>query len=273
MTSSQDVGPAWTEIADHGADGITIRGFSLEDDLIGRVSYTEVLALSVLGHRPDPKTLHMLDSCMIALMEGGLNLSTVVTRLVSESAPSDPQTAMAAGLLTVGEVYVGSVQEAALCLRTVAGSEDTEAAAHHVVEEFARRGEKVPGLGHGRHQSEDPRATKLIALAESWECAGEHLAALHALRTAVEQKLGKTLVINVTGAVAGALLDTGFPVEAIRPIALAARSGGLVSHVVEERARPIAAGLWKRVRDDARYRGPTGTKPSAGRGNDSEEDQ
>lgn len=61
-------------------------------------------------------------------------------------------------------------------------------------------------------------------------------------------------MINVTGAIAGALLDLGFPVAATRPIALAARAGGLVAHVVEELDRPTAKDLWSDARSRIPYR-------------------
>ncbi len=164
MAASQEgSGGAWTEIANHDSDGITVRGFSLEDDLIGEVSFTEMVALNVLGHRPDHDTLQLLDACMVALMEAGLNISTAVTRLVAESAPREPQVAMAAGLLTVGGVYVGSVQECAAALSRICSSQNADVVARRVVQEAVDRGDKVPGLGHGRHRTDDPRAAKLIA--------------------------------------------------------------------------------------------------------------
>lgn len=255
MSRLDDANGTWTDIAGHSPAGVTVRGHSLEDELIGQLSYTEMLALSVLDRRLDAHERRMLDACMVALMEGGLNLSTIVTRLFAETAPGEAQAAMAAGLLTVGDVYVGSVQGCAELLVVISSHENPDEAASDVVRDSMRRNAKLAGLGHGKHATNDPRAARLIGLAEEWGCAGGHLDALRLLRSEAEKQLDRPLVVNVTGAVAATLLDLGFPAEAIRPIATAARAGGLVSHLIEEQDRPIAKGLWKYAHDFAPYRG------------------
>jgi citrate synthase len=246
-----------THIAVHDEAGVTIRGRSLEAELIGRASYADVLMLGTLGRLPDPDQRRVLDGCLVALMEGGLNPSTLVTRLTTLAAPDQAQAAMAAGLLTVGDVYVGTVQECARLLAEIAADEDPARCASTAVEDLHGRGARVPGLGHGRHSDDDPRALAILRLAADRGCAHEHCAALDTLRRAAAQRLGRSLVVNVTGAVAAALLDLGFPVAATRPIALAARAGGLVGHVVEERQRPTAKDLWSDARSRVPYREPS----------------
>ncbi|MCT2585885.1 citryl-CoA lyase [Actinophytocola gossypii] len=247
-----------TRIAVHDEDGVTIRGRSLEADLIGRAGYADVLMLGTLGRLPDPDQRRVLDGCLVALMEAGLNPSTLVTRMTALAAPDQAQAAMAAGLLTVGDVYVGSVQECARLLATIAAAEDPDRSASAAVDDLLGRAARVPGLGHGRHGDDDPRALAVLRLAADRGCAGEHHAALDTLRRTTAERLGRSLVVNVTGAVAAALLDLGFPVSAARPIALAARAGGLVGHVVEELHRPTAKDLWSDARSRVRYREPAG---------------
>ncbi|GFG54558.1 hypothetical protein CQY20_00245 [Mycolicibacterium agri] len=45
--------PFETRIADHDADGVTIRGLSLTDDLIGKATYSDLVTLGTLGGLPD----------------------------------------------------------------------------------------------------------------------------------------------------------------------------------------------------------------------------
>lgn len=246
--------PLETHIAVHDEAGVTIRGLSLEDELIGQASYADLIMLGTLGRLPDPNQRRVLDGCLVALMEGGLNPSTLVTRMTTLTAPDQAQTAMAAGLLTVGDVYVGTVQECARLLAGIAAGEDPAAA----VDDLRGRAAHIPGLGHGKHSDDDPRALAILQLAADCGCAQEHCAALDTLRRAAARQLGRSLVINVTGAVAAALLDLGFPVEAARPIALAARAGGLVGHVVEEIRRPTAKDLWSDARSRVSYRDTAG---------------
>lgn len=250
----RDDRPLLTRIAGHDEGGVTVRGRSLEAELIGQATYADMVMLGTLGRLPDEHERRLLDGCLVALMEAGLNPSTLVARMTTLAAPDQAQAAMAAGLLTVGDVYVGTVQECARLLATVAASEDPGQAAAAAVEDLRGRGARVPGLGHGRHSDDDPRALAILRLAAATGCAREHCAALDTLRGAAARRLGRSLVVNVTGAVAAALLDLGFPASAARPIALAARAGGLVGHVVEELHRPTARDLWSDARSRVPYR-------------------
>jgi citrate synthase len=243
-----------THIAVHDESGVTIRGLSLEADLIGRAGYADMIMLGTLGRLPEDNQRRVLDGCLVALMEAGLNPSTLVTRMAAHAAPDQAQAAMAAGLLTVGDVYVGTVQGCAGLLAAIAASEDPSRAAAAAVDDLRGRGARVPGLGHGRHSDDDPRAVALLRLAADHGCAAAHCAALDTLRRTAAEQAGRPLVINVTGAVAAVILDLGFPVAAARPIALAARAGGLVGHVVEELHRPTATDLWSDARSRIPYR-------------------
>lgn len=250
--------PLETHIANHDKAGVTIRGLSLEAELIGQATYADMIMLGTVGRLPDPNQRRVLDGCLVALMEGGLNPSTLVTRMTTLAAPDQAQAAMAAGLLTVGDVYVGTVQECARLLAEIAAGEDPSRSAAAAVDDLHGRAARIPGLGHGKHSDDDPRALAIRRLAADCGCAREHWAALDTLRRTAEQQLDRSLVINVTGAVAAALLDLGFPVAAARPIALAARAGGLVGHVVEELHQPTAKDLWSDARSRVSYRDPAG---------------
>jgi len=231
--------PPETRIANHDATGVTIRGLSLADDLIGKASYSDLLTLSTLGRLPNDNQRTVLDGCLVALMEAGLNPSTLVTRMTVQAAPDQAQAAMAAGLLTVGDVYVGTVQGCADLLTQIGSSDDPGNVAAMAIADLHDHGARVPGL---------------LRLASDNGCAGRHRAALETLRRTAEEQLRRSLVMNVTGAVAAALLDLGFPASATRPIALAARAGGLVGHVVEEHERPTAKTLWDAARSTVLYR-------------------
>ena len=50
---------------------------------------------------------------------------------------------------------------------------------------------------------------------------------------------GKTLVMNVSGAIPAVLLDVGYPVRALKGVPIVARTAGLVAHLLEEQLRPI----------------------------------
>ena len=51
--------------------------------------------------------------------------------------------------------------------------------------------------------------------------------------------IGKPLVMNVSSAIAAVLLDSGYPVLAVKGIPILARTASLIAHLLEEQQRPI----------------------------------
>jgi citrate synthase len=114
--------PLSTAIAEHTAAGVTVRGLDLVQDLVGRRSYTESLYLLLCRRLPTAGESVVLDACLVTLMEAGINASSVVARVTAAAQPRSPQAAIAAGLLTVGDRYVGSRQACGEILAAAPGS-------------------------------------------------------------------------------------------------------------------------------------------------------
>ncbi len=98
---------------------------------------------------------------------------------------------------------------------------------------------KVPGLGHPQHTGEDPRATRLIKIADELQLSGQHIKTLHILGQHAGKILDRPLPINVSGAIPACLLDAGWPLDALKAIPLIARAAGLSAHLFEETQRSI----------------------------------
>ncbi len=224
-----------TSIATTTADDIFVRDKSLCGELIGKLTFTEMTYFQVLGRLPTPAQTAILDACLVTLMEHGLTPSAIATRLVYTSAPEAMQASIAAGLLGVGSLFVGTVEgAAALIARILAAGDGAIAEARRIAEEHRAARRPVPGFGHPVHKPDDPRPSRLFAVAEAHGVAGEHIAAIRALSTTVDEVYGRHITINATGAVAACLGDAGVPAEIMRGFAVLARCAGLVGHVHEE---------------------------------------
>jgi citrate synthase len=238
-----------TRICTSSADDITIRGRSLTEDLIGKLGFTEMACLVILGRVPGAGELAVVDACLVALVEHGLTPSVLATRLIYGSAPEALQGAVAAGLLGVGGTFVGTVEGCArLLARLVAGADADALVAEH---RAARRA--VPGFGHPVHVPDDPRTPRILGVARARGVAGRHVAALETLAAAVDRGFGRHLTINATGAIAAALADCGVPVEIMRGFALIARCAGLVAHVHEEQQQPAMRAIWEAAEQAVPY--------------------
>ena len=246
--TSSETGPE-APLATMRGDRITVRGFDLADELIGQVSFTEMLLLDLTGEPPSPTTVRMVDAVLVALMEHGITPSTLATRLALDGAPESLQGAVAAGLLAVGSRFLGVIEDAAHTVQTVARDGETlglEAAAGRRVDSLQAAGLPVPGLGHNLHGHEDPRVAALLRVAEKERLSDRHVRALRALHAAANDRLGKELIVNAAGAAAAVLLDLGHPPGQVRGFALVTRCAGLFAHAVDELKRPLAREVWER---------------------------
>jgi citrate synthase len=245
-----------TSIATSTADDVFIRDASLCRDLIGKLTFTEMIYFQVLGRRPSEAQTAILDACLVTLMEHGLTPSALATRLVYSSAEEAMQAAVAAGLLAVGSRFVGTTEGCGqLIARVLAAGDDGAAEARRIAVAFRTDKEPIPGFGHPFHKPDDPRTPVLLALARERGVAGPHVAAVLALSSAIDETYGKHITLNATGAIAAVLGDAGVPREILRGMALIARAAGLVGHVHEEQKKPAMRAIWEAAEHAVAYDG------------------
>lgn len=235
---------AFTAIATSDADSITVRGHDLCEELIGEIEFTDYFWLLVIGDRPTAAQRKMLDACLVAIAEHGLVPSVQAARMTLAAGPDAWQGAMAAGLLGMGSVVAGSSEAAGRFLAEViakaeADSTNIDAAAIASLHALKEKRQKVPGLGHPQHSNGDPRADKLLAIADELGITGRYIETLRALAKHAPGIINRPLPINVSGAIPATILDAGWPLEALKAVPLLARTAGLAAHLYEESLRSI----------------------------------
>lgn len=234
---------AFTAIATSDTETITVRGHDLCSELIGHIGFTDYLWLLVTGDRPRDAQRKAADACLVAIAEHGLVPSVQAARMTLAAGPDAWQGAMAAGLLGMGSVVAGSSEAAGhFIIDTLAASReisDLDAAATAALNDIKSARKKVPGLGHPQHSSGDPRADRLLDIAEELGIAGDHIRTLRVLAEHAPSIIGRPLPINVSGAIPAVMLDAGWPAEAMKAIPLIARAAGLAAHLFEETQRSI----------------------------------
>ena len=245
-----------TKIARHTTEAITIRGVNLVDDLIGKVTFTEMMYFQLLGVKPTPAQTRILDAVLVTLMEHGLTPSAIVSRLIYDSCPEAVQAAVAAGLLGVGSTFIGTMEGCAKNLEEILAAPEGEATrAKAIARHFRENKLPIPGFGHPHHKPDDPRSPRLLAIAEEAGVPGRHIRALRLLAKEVDAAWGRHLTINATGAIAALLGEIGVPREVARGIAVVSRAAGLVGHIREEQLDPAARHIWDTVAEAVPYTG------------------
>ena len=95
-------------------------------------------------------------------------------------------------------------------------------------------GDRLPGFGHPVHKPLDPRAERILELADERGVSGPHVALARRFRDAVAAAWGRPLTMNVSMPIAAVMLDLGFPPATVKAVPILARTAGLLAHLAEE---------------------------------------
>jgi citrate synthase len=246
-----------TRIAQAFPDRVEVRGRDLAGDLMGRTSFTEYFHLLLTGREPTPEQRYFLDLLLVAIAEHGLMPTNVAARMTLAADPGALQGAVAAGILGAGPVVLGTAEECARLLdeaqAKVAAGADPAAAASEIARATHAAGGKVPGFGHPVHRPVDPRAERILELADERGAGGPHVLLARALRDAVHEAWGRPLAMNVSLPIAAVMLDLGFPPAAVKAVPILARTASLLAHLAEEREHPLGFALAAAAEEAVEY--------------------
>ncbi len=236
-------GQAVSGIALVEPDRVEIRGRDLCGDLMGRLGFTEYFHLLLTGREPTDDERFFLDLLLVAIAEHGMMPSNVAARMTLAADPDSLHGAVAAGILGCGPVVLGTSEACARVLSdgqalVEAGREPTSVATE-IATAHRTAGMRMPGFGHPIHRPVDPRAERILELADARGVAGAHVVLARAYREAVATVWGKPLPMNVAMPIAAVMLDLGFEPAAVKSVPILARTAGLLAHLAEERERPI----------------------------------
>jgi citrate synthase len=253
-------GPAVSRISQAHPDRVEVRGRDLTGDLMGRLSFTEYFHLLLTGREPTEDQRYFLDVLLVAIAEHGMMPTNVTARMTLAADPGSLQGAVAAGILGAGPVVLGTSEECARLLddaqqRVAAGSEPA-AAASEIARAVHSAGARMPGFGHPLHRPLDPRAERILDLADERGVSGPHVLLARELRDAVGAAWGRPLTMNVSMPIAAVMLDLGFPSATVKAVPILARTASLLAHLAEEKEQPIGFLMAARAEEAIGYEPP-----------------
>jgi citrate synthase len=238
-------------------DRVEVRGRDLCGDLMGRVSFTEYFHLLLTGREPTENQRYFLDLLLVSIAEHGMMPSNVAARMTLSADPESLQGAVAAGILGCGPIVLGTSGSCARLLadgqEKVAAGEEPAAVADEIARTTHATGGKVPGFGHPVHRPVDPRAERILELADARGANGPHVLLARCLRDSVATAWGKPLPMNVAMPIAAVLLDLGYSPDVVKAVPILARTAGLLAHLAEEREDPIGFLLAAAVEEAVGY--------------------
>jgi citrate synthase len=248
---------AATNIGQAYPDRVEVRGRDLAGDVMGRLSFTEYFHLLLTGREPTEDQRFFLDLLLVAIAEHGMMPTNVAARMTLAADPESLHGAVAAGILGCGPVILGTAEPCARLLaaaqeRVASGGSAADVAAK-LAHEIHDAGERLPGFGHPVHRPVDPRAERILELADARDVSGPHVLLARAFRDAAAQAWGRPLTMNVSMPIAAIMLDLAFSPDAVKSVPILARTAGLLAHLAEERRHPLGFVMAARAEEVADY--------------------
>ena len=226
---------------------ILVRGYDLTEELVGKITFSQMTFLMLAGRMPTAGQTRMVDALLTILVEHGMVASIVAARLTYHTAPEAIQAAVAAAILGAGSVHLGSSEWCARMLQEALPpgihEADLDAIAASVVKRYEERKQRIPGIGHRTHAEGDPRADRLFQIARETEVAGCYCDLLQRVARTAEAGRGRRLPVNVTGAIAAVASDLGLPWQMSKAFAIIGRTLGAMAHIGEEIRNPVAQNI------------------------------
>ncbi|HEX6686716.1 MAG TPA: citryl-CoA lyase [Candidatus Limnocylindrales bacterium] len=220
---------------------ISLRGVPIEE-LIGAVSFVDVLWLLLRGQLPEPAESKLLEAALVAGVDHGPQAPSIASARMAITCGVGLNNAIANGVNVLGDVHGGAGQQCVELLDTIdtlrrGGAELGDAVAEAVAAWRAGRSRYVPGFGHRFHPV-DPRRDPLLGLVEQAAregvVTGRHLEAGQAIEEHLNEGRARPVPMNIDGATAVIYAELGFPAPLARGFFVLSRSVGILAHAWEE---------------------------------------
>jgi citrate synthase len=231
-----------TSIIDMSPGVIRYRGYPIEE-LIGRVSFAQMIWLMTRGELPTEGQGRLLDAALMSAVDHGPQAPSIAIARMAATCGVGLNNAMASAVNVLGDVHGGAGEQAVEMYRSIAervdaGAELGDAVRDGLDEAVERYGKFVSGFGHRFHPV-DPRAPRLLELVDAAARDGHVTGRFAAIARAVEDALaarkgGKRIPMNIDGATAVIYAELGFPAPLARGLFCLSRSVGILAHAWEQ---------------------------------------
>lgn len=239
-----------TSIIDMAPGRIAFRGHPVED-LIGNVSFAQMIWLMTAGTLPTAQQAALLEAALVAGVDHGPQAPSIAAARMAATCGVGLNNAMANGVNMLGDVHGGAGEQCAelyfdIAARIDDGADLSTAVTTGLDAWRAVHGRLVSGFGHRFHKPLDPRAPRLMALVRAAAKDGTVTGRFAEIGEAVQANLSarKPLAMNIDGATAVIFCELGFPPPLSRGLFCLSRSVGILAHA------------WEQIQQGGRNKGP-----------------
>jgi len=240
-----------TRIIDMKPGVIRYFGYPIEE-LIGRVSFAQMIWLLMRGELPTKAQGELLEAALMSAVDHGPQAPSIAIARMAATCGVGLNGALASAVNVLGDVHGGAGEQAVelyldIARREEAGSAIDEAVKAGLEAFVAAHGKVIPGFGHRFHPV-DPRSEPLLALVEraaaQGEVSGRYARIARAIEAALSSDKSKRIPMNIDGATAVIYAELEFPPPLARGLFCLSRSVGALAHA------------WEQTQQGGRIKGP-----------------
>lgn len=252
--TGKDVSDWWaTDIIDMAPGQIRLRGRPIEE-LIGNVTFPQMIWLMTRGDLPTPEQAKLLECALVAAVDHGPQAPSIAAARMAVTCGLGLNGAMASAVNMLDDVHGGAGEQAVELYGWIDdvmkdGVGLDQAAAKMIDRWQAERTVFVPGFGHRFHKPEDPRAPRLLGLVDAAAAdgvvSGRFAEIGRAIQKILNTRKGKPVPMNIDGATAVVYAELGFAGQLARGLFCLSRSVGVIAHA------------WEQMNQGGRNKGPT----------------
>lgn len=233
-----------TAIIDIAPGVIRARGYPIEE-LIGCVSFPEIIWLMLRGELPKPEQAQLLEAALVASVDHGPQAPSIAIARMAVSCGLPLNGALASAVNTLDDVHGGAGEQAIELFQSVqqrleTGATLATAAAAAVDADTGAHGKYLPGFGHRFHPV-DPRSPRLLALVDAaagrGAVSGKYARIAREIEGLLAARKGKPIPLNIDGASAVIYAELGFAPPLARGIFCLSRAVGILAHAWEQQGR------------------------------------
>lgn len=217
----------WQTAISNRRDGeLYIRGHKFLD-LLKKRDFVDIVFLLWRERFPSKNESKMFNAMLVSAAEHGIEApSTFVPRTVV-SCGTPFSTAVASGILAIGERHGGAVEKVAFLLQSPVSAKD-------IVRDTLKNKEYLAGFGHKIYKTGDPRVKELFSQAKKHKLFGKYIGKVLNMERELKKQSGKLVPLNIDGALGALLCELGFDWRLGKAVFILARIAGISAHVLEE---------------------------------------
>ncbi|MCJ8322806.1 MAG: citryl-CoA lyase [Rhizobiales bacterium] len=252
MTQDQNVANWWrTDIIEMKPGEIRYRGYEVQD-LIGQISFSQMIWLMLRGELPTKQQANLLDIALMSAVDHGPQAPSIAIARMAATCGVGLNNAMASAMNVLGDVHGGAGEQAIEIYTNIAqrmqqGASLNESVAAEITHYNQHHGKFLPGFGHRFHPI-DPRAKPLLdqvyKAAKIGVVSGKYADIAIQVEAELGQRKGKKIPMNIDGATAVIYAELGFAAPLARGLFCLSRSVGILAHA------------WEQTQQDERNKGP-----------------